>query len=115
MKNLKILVTGTNSGLGKFIYERISNATPLNRKNRVDIINSGTEYDVIVHSAYNSSKVNFSDLDLKYVDDNLILTSELVNLCDGCFIYVSSIDSINKIESPYSLFKKLSEDLKRYK
>jgi len=115
MKNLKILVTGTNSGLGKFIYERIPNVTLLNRENRVDIVSGDTKYDIIIHPAYNSSNINFTDLDLRYVDDNLILTSELINLCDGCFIYVSSIDSVNKIESSYALFKKLSEDLIRSK
>ena len=109
-----ILVTGTNSGLGKFIYERIPNAVSLTRENRVDIV-GGKKYDIIIHSAYNSSNVNFTDLDLKYVDDNLILTLELVNLCDDCFIYVSSIDSVNNIESSYALFKKLSEDLVRSK
>jgi|TARA_B100000287_G_C20602712_1_gene768770 nucleoside-diphosphate-sugar epimerase len=115
MKNLKILVTGTNSGLGKFICERMPDVTRLNRENRVDIVGSDRKYDIIIHSAYNSSNINFTDLDLKYVDDNLILTSELINLCGGCFIYVSSIDSINKIESSYALFKKLSEDLIRSK
>ena len=115
MKNLKILVTGTNSGLGKFIYERIPNVTLLNRENRVDIVSGDTKYDIIIHPAYNSSNINFTDLDLRYVDDNLILTLELVNLCDDCFIYVSSIDSVNKIESSYALFKKLSEDLIRSK
>ena len=109
-----VLVTGANSGLGKFIFQRLIGATALTRKNRDDIVN-GKKYDIIIHPAYNSSNVNFTDLDLKYVDDNLILTSELINLCGGCFIYVSSIDSINKIESSYALFKKLSEILKYQK
>jgi len=109
--NTKILITGTDSGLGKFILDKIPSASFLNRSNRVDIVNGDTKYDIIIHSAYNPSRVNFTDLDLKYVDDNLILTSELINLSGGCFIYVSSIDTVNKIESPYALFKKLSGDL----
>ena len=101
-----VLVTGTNSGLGKFIHERIPTSIPLTRDNRDDIL-VGQKYDIIIHSAYNSLNVDFTDLNLKYVDDNLLLTSDLINLCDGCFVYVSSIDSVNKIESclpsPYQL------------
>ena len=103
-----VLVTGTNSGLGKFIHERIPTSIPLTRDNRDDIL-VGQKYDIIIHSAYNSLNVDFTDLNLKYVDDNLLLTSDLINLCDGCFVYVSSIDSVNKIESSYALFKKISE------
>ena len=105
-----VLVTGTNSGLGKFIHERIPTSIPLTRDNRDDIL-VGQKYDIIIHSAYNSLNVDFTDLNLKYVDDNLLLTSDLINLCDGCFVYVSSIDSVNKIESSYALFKKISEEL----
>ena len=43
-----VLVTGTNSGLGKFIYERIPNAVSLTRENRVDIV-GGKKYDIIIH------------------------------------------------------------------
>jgi len=109
-----VLVTGANSGLGKFIFQRLIGATALTRKNRDDIVN-GKKYDIIIHPAYNSSNVNFTDLDLKYVDDNLLLTSELINLCESQFVYISSIDSVNKIESSYALFKKLSEELIRSK
>ena len=93
---------------GKISYET-------RKKFSVKAFGHTAKYDIIIHSAYNSSNINFTDLDLKYVDDNLILTSELINLCGRCFIYVSSIDSINKIESSYALFKKLSEDLIRSK
>ena len=48
MKNLKILVTGTNSGLGKFICERMPDVTRLNRENRVDIVGSDRKYDIII-------------------------------------------------------------------
>ncbi len=109
-----VLVTGTNSGLGKFIYERVPTSIPLTRDNRDDIL-VGQKYDVVIHSAYNSLNVDFTDLDLKYIDDNLLLTSDLINLCGGCFVYISSIDSINKIESSYALFKKISEELIRSK
>ena len=47
-----VLVTGTNSGLGKFIHERIPTSIPLTRDNRDDIL-VGQKYDIIIHSAYN--------------------------------------------------------------
>ena len=40
-----VLVTGANSGLGKFIFQRLIGATALTRKNRDDIVN-GKKYDI---------------------------------------------------------------------
>ena len=38
MKNLKILVTGSDSGLGRYLHKNIPNSIGLNRLNRKEIL-----------------------------------------------------------------------------
>ncbi len=110
MKNLKILVTGSDSGLGRYLHKNIPNSIGLNRLNRKEILKD-KNFDFIIHTAYNSDNIPFDKIDSKYIDDNLLLTKDLLGLSFLNFIYISSIDSINKIKSPYGLFKKISEQL----
>jgi len=110
MKLHKILITGSDSGLGKYLYKNIPNSIGLNRLNRKQIIKE-KKFDFIIHTAYNSDNIPFSKIDSKYIDDNFLLTKDLLGLSFLNFIYISSIDSINKIKSPYGLFKKISEQL----
>lgn len=103
----KILITGTNSGLGKFLFESIQNSHGLTRENLNDIKNES--FDVIVHCAYNKENI-ITDYK-KYLNDNIVLTQELKKIKCKKFIYISSIDVYSDNLSLYATFKKLSETL----
>ena len=90
LSNKRILVTGTNSGLGKFIAYSFESCLCLTRENKDEIIKECKEnpVDVIIHSAFNSSRYvrNYDD----YFEDNIFLTEELLDLPHEKFIYIST-------------------------
>ena len=89
---MKLLVTGINSGLGKFLH-RYFQSDGLSRHDEIP----DREYDVIIHCAVNSTKdINNSNI-TQYVDDNVMLTSRLLSLKCAKFIYMSTIDVYPKI------------------
>jgi len=104
---MKVLVTGVTSGLGKFLYENISNSHGLHRNNFDEIENE--YYDIIIHCAFNKEQeiTNYK----KYLEDNIFLTQKLKKLKHQKFVYISSIDVYNLKENTYSLFKKLAESM----
>ena len=106
---MKYLISGTNSGLGKFIYNKLKrDSIGLNRNNR-KIINKYNNFHTIIHCAFNKEN-EISDYS-KYIDDNILLTNELLNLKFKKFIYISSVDIYSNKENNYIFFKKLSESL----
>lgn len=88
MKN--IIVTGSSSGLGLFLkkklnaygYERNGNnkAMPLSNNN------------VIIHTAFNSSKLVESKNINEYINDNILLTKKILEIPHRKFIYISTVD-----------------------
>tara|TARA_Y100000296_G_C5135790_1_gene238091 strand:- start:68 stop:847 length:780 start_codon:yes stop_codon:yes gene_type:complete len=111
--NKDILITGCASGLGKAFSEVFPGALNLTRQNREDIVDScrGKKLKAIIHCAFNSSRDENIEHYSKYLDDNLFLTKELLNLeCDK-FVYISSIDVYRQEFSYYKLCKLLSEIL----
>jgi len=108
----KILVTGTGSGLGKYIYESLPGASGLTRKNRNLILESDHEYDLIIHTAFNTKNAGKDEVDnyFKYIDDNVLLTNELTGLKHKKFIYISSI-AVHGESTPYSQTKLFAESI----
>lgn len=102
------LITGINSGLGKYLHENIPNSVGLNRKSNFEALYH-TEYDTIIHCAFNK-ETQISDYK-KYLDDNIILTQRLKKLNCKKFIYISSVDVYQQNPNMYSIFKQLSETL----
>tara|TARA_R100001510_G_C7594912_1_gene163388 strand:- start:43 stop:732 length:690 start_codon:yes stop_codon:yes gene_type:complete len=103
----KILVTGVKSGLGKYIYENISNSVGLTRENKQDVLKG--EYDLIVHCAFHSDRDNNIDDYYDYIDSNILLTNELVKLKHKRFVYISSLAVYDKDYSAYKHTKLCSE------
>jgi nucleoside-diphosphate-sugar epimerase len=103
----KFLITGTKSGLGKFLFESIEDSHGLTRDNFNDI--KSESFDVIVHCAFNKEN-SITDY-AKYLNDNIVLTQELKKLKCKKFIYISSIDVYSENLSLYATFKKLSETM----
>jgi dTDP-4-dehydrorhamnose reductase len=112
-KKLKILVTGTNSGLGKYINNILPNSIFLNRKNRKTIIKSREEYDIIIHCAFNTKNAGRKDVKdvFSYIDDNILLTNELTSIRHKKFVYISSIAVYDELISPYMQTKIYAESI----
>lgn len=103
----QFLITGVNSGLGKYLYENLSNSSGLNRDN-FNLIKD-EEYNTIIHCAFNKENI-ITDYK-KYLDDNIFLTQRLKNLNYKKFIYISTVDVYQDHPSMYAHFKRFSETL----
>lgn len=103
----KFLVTGINSGLGKYLYENLPNSLGLDRNNFNLVKNE--DYDTIIHCAFNKENI-ITDYE-KYLDDNIFLTQRLKNLSYINFVYISTVDVYQENPSMYAHFKRFSETL----
>ncbi len=116
----KFLITGTSSGLGKYLYNKLGGISI----NREKIQKNGAE--IIIHCAFNSQQ---SPKDIEqYFRDNVLLTEELTNMPHKKFIFISSVDvypknsnrhiedeiiDINNADNLYAKTKLLSEEVVR--
>ncbi len=93
MSNIPLLTTGTSSGMGKYIYERLGGVS-LTRKTfcrefqKLEKKGVGT----IIHCAFNSKRGINADTIHEYLKDNIFLTKKLVRLPHKFFIFFSSVD-----------------------
>lgn len=106
----KYLVTGIKSGLGKYLYENLSDVNGLDRGG-FDLIKD-EEYDTIIHCAFNKaqSPTDIGDY-YNYLEDNILLTQDLLTLKYKKFIYISTIDVYPPTPNVYGLFKRFSESV----
>jgi len=92
---LNILITGGDSGLGKYITKK-HQCYNLTRSNRYSLISLLKEkgVDLIIHCAFGSQggyeQNNIHDY-FKYIDDNILLTKELTEIPHKKIIYISSL------------------------
>jgi nucleoside-diphosphate-sugar epimerase len=124
---MDILTTGTSSGLGKYIHENFGGIglTRSTSPERFTQLKS-KGVDVIIHCAFNRSRKVNSDSLSQYLQDNVLLTNELVSLPHKKFIFLSSVDvypkdgklhvedeliDVNAVEGIYALTKLISESL----
>jgi len=125
---MKILITGTNSGLGQFLHSKIESdsytrQTPLN-----DLMNN--KYDVVIHCAFNC-KNNIAQGNLyNYINDNILLTDKIVNKIQSeKLVFISSVDvypentpkeentsiNIDDVKNIYGRCKLISEEIVKTK
>ncbi len=119
------LVTGTKSGLGKFLHEQLPSIS-LSREDNIEAIHvdSKTPFEAIVHCAYNVNRDITSVTMQQYLSDNLLLAQKLLNIPHKKFIFISSSDvyprtdtvwnendefSVDQIEGLYGLSKLMAE------
>lgn len=109
-ENRNYLVTGINSGLGKYLHENISDSLGLTRFNKQETLEEAKLKKglIILHSAFNRER-DIEDY-YKYLEDNISLTEELLTLPHVKFIYFSSVD-IYKDFTPYSFTKMMAESV----
>lgn len=103
-----ILLSGSSSGLGKFLSSKFENIQTFTRDTNIkDIIKSGIEFDAIIHCAASISHASWEEVTYDYFDDNLILTRNILEIPHKKFIHISSIDI--KRNSIYGTVKRISE------
>lgn len=92
--NNNILVTGSNSGLGKYCLEYFC-AESFNRNTSIEEVKkkaSHNPYDMIIHSAFNTRQ-DITNANLSsYLNDTLHLTQQLLNIPHRQFIFISTVD-----------------------
>ena len=95
----KILISGTSSGLGKYLSKKF-NCTKLKR-NKISKKILNTEWDLIIHCAFNSKTFGLNKEFISYYNDNVVLTNFISSL-KGKKIFFSSCavyDHIKKREN----------------
>ena len=106
-----LLITGTNSGLGKFLKQSNPNCLYLNRENRDEVIKKAKNFGPIniIHCAFNSSREikNY----YQYVNDNIFLTKQLLEIPHNKFVFISSIDVYQEDFSAYKFSKLTCESM----
>lgn len=102
---MEILTTGVNSGLGRYIYEKMR-GVGFTRDTSFEALalqkTKNRKIEIIVHCAFNSQRMINSNSLYNYLEDNVILTKNLVCLPHKKFIYISSVDIYPKDENIHS-------------
>jgi nucleoside-diphosphate-sugar epimerase len=110
----KYLVTGIKSGLGKYLYENLPDTHGLDRGG-FNLIKD-EEYDTIIHCAFNKAQTSTDIGDhYGYLEDNILLTQDLLKLKYRKFIYISTIDVYPPTPNVYGLFKIFAESIIKQK
>lgn len=104
----KYLISGIKGGLGKYLYNTLPNSIGFGR-NEFNLIKN-EEFDTIIHCAFNKEQYKIQDY-YQYLEDNIFLTQNLLNLNYKNFIYISTVDVYQKDPNYYSLFKRFSESI----
>ena len=112
---MKVLVTGCNSGLGKYISETIE-CIGVSRSNRKEIIEKykSSGVDLIIHCAF-GGQGGFDQNEVndyfKYVDDNILFTKELTEIPHKKIVYISSLAVYEKEYMNYKHTKLYAESI----
>ena len=94
---MRTLVSGANSGLGSYL-QKLFRAESLTRDISVARLIENEEYDVIIHCAVNPNISQDEKSLASFIEDNLILTSDLLKVKHKYFIFISSVDVYPKIQ-----------------
>ena len=115
---MKVLITGTKSGLGKWLSKQFKNCDEFIRGSNIsDFIKkemapdgsgfSIPRYDLIIHCAGCIQHSNWDNVGVDLFEDNVFLTRDLTKIPHKKFVFMSSIDEAK--DSPYGVTKRLSE------
>jgi len=119
-----ILVTGINSGLGKYLHGNIK-AYGFSRETDIESTKQ-RKFKTIIHCAYNKTRDIDNTNFYKYLYDNVLLTYELTKIPHDKFIYISTVDvypktgqlckeddviKVKDIDNIYGITKLMSEQI----
>ena len=118
------IITGINSGLGKYLFGNM-NFYGFSRETDIKSTKQN-KFKTIIHCAYNKDRdINSNNL-YDYMYDNLLLTHELLNIPHDKFIYISTVDvypkkgqlckeddiiKIKDVDGIYGITKLMSEQI----
>jgi nucleoside-diphosphate-sugar epimerase len=125
-----MLITGSNSGLGKYIHTawRCAGLTRATDWKAIQAMAERAPFEVIIHCAANTRRDITSESFYAYLQDNILLTQSLLQLPHKKFVYISSVDVypetnmvhdenevivVDKIGSLYGVIKLACESLVR--
>lgn len=114
------LITGSSSGLGKYLHDQLGGSAFYRDGRNVK------EAEVIIHCAFNRAREVYSKNLYQYLLDNVFLTKKLAKIPHKKFIYISSVDvypknnkkhseneviEVNQISGVYAITKVMSESI----
>lgn len=129
MTDSSVLVSGVNSGIGKYIHEQLGGQGFTRQSANMEYLKK-QYFEIIIHCAYNSTPphlVTNLNLDLYYYD-NVLLTQELLQIPHEYFVFFSTVDvyplshephfeneiiNTNTLRNIYATTKMISESLIR--
>ncbi|MHB1585979.1 MAG: NAD-dependent epimerase/dehydratase family protein [Acidiferrobacteraceae bacterium] len=88
---MKCLVTGSASGLGRHLAKAFAGAATYVRGTQFDQLRK-ERFDLIIHAAFNRCDARRSDSPGKILDDNICLTSAILDVPHRLFVFISSVD-----------------------
>jgi GDP-D-mannose dehydratase len=88
MSKKNFLITGTKSGLGKYLVKAYK-CYGLDRKTNINLINK-KKWKLIIHCASNKSKINLKNINNSQLINDNILLSKTISKLSGKKIYISS-------------------------
>lgn len=89
----KFLISGCSSGLGHFLHQHLdSDRYERNQDNQPLIARMTQPYTAIIHCAFNAkNKITTTEL-YDYIQDNILLTQDLLAIPHRLFIFISTTD-----------------------
>jgi len=115
--NKKILITGTRSGLGKFLSKKYENVICISRETPFDDNIIYENIDTIIHCAFNQNMSELNLVNYKIYEDNINLTKKLLKISHRRFVYISTcqVSELNSKSqpTPYVVMKALNEHIIR--
>jgi len=103
MTKKKILITGTKSGLGKYLVKAYK-CYGLDRKTNINLIKK-IKWKLIIHCASSTNKINSKNNNIQLINDNIIL-SKTISKLNGKKIYISSTEVYREIKNNKNLNEK---------
>ena len=88
----KLLITGTNSGFGRYLHSKLGGEGFDLPETVQDLISHNTGFETIIHCAFNTGKIsNKKDL-AAHLADNMSVTQKLISIPHNHFVFISSAD-----------------------
>lgn len=88
---MKCLVTGSASGLGRHLAKVFVGAETYARGTHLERLRN-ERFDLIIHAAFNRCDARRPDSPGKILDDNICLTSAMLDVPHRSFVFISSVD-----------------------